>query len=116
MLTNTDLILRLLLAAGLGGSIGLERERAHKVAGLRTHALVALGAALLSLISIYLFEAHPSVNGVSGFDYHIPVPNTGETSAIANIIPLQLLAYYMSVELGNNVDKPRNIAKSVTVK
>ncbi|MBI2337611.1 glutamine--fructose-6-phosphate transaminase (isomerizing) [Candidatus Daviesbacteria bacterium] len=51
-----------------------------------------------------------------GFDYHIPVPDTGETSAIANIIPLQLLAYYMAVELGHNVDKPRNIAKSVTVK
>ena len=50
------------------------------------------------------------------FDYHIKVPHTGETSAIANIIPLQLLAYYMAVELGNNVDKPRNIAKSVTVK
>lgn len=40
----------------------------------------------------------------------------GETSAIMNIIPLQLLAYYMTVKLGNNVDKPRNIAKSVTVK
>jgi glutamine---fructose-6-phosphate transaminase (isomerizing) len=50
------------------------------------------------------------------FDFHIPVPDTGETSAIMNIIPLQLLAYYMAVELGNNVDKPRNIAKSVTVK
>ncbi len=50
------------------------------------------------------------------FDYHIPVPETGETSAIMNIIPLQLLAYYMASELGNNVDKPRNIAKSVTVK
>ena len=52
----------------------------------------------------------------AGFDYHIPVPDTGETSAIMNIIPLQLLAYYMAVELGHNVDKPRNIAKSVTVK
>ncbi len=51
-----------------------------------------------------------------GFDYHIKVPDTKETSAIMNIIPLQLLAYYMAVELGNNVDKPRNIAKSVTVK
>lgn len=56
MITNTDLILRLLLAAGLGGAIGFERERAHKVAGLRTHALVALGAALLSIISVYGFE------------------------------------------------------------
>lgn len=76
MVTNTDLILRLLLAAGLGGAIGFERERAHKVAGLRTHALVSMGAALLSLISIYLFEKYPSVNGVTGFDYHL----------IANII------------------------------
>lgn len=50
------------------------------------------------------------------FDYHIPVLDTGETSAIMNIIPLQLLSYYMAVELGHNVDKPRNIAKSVTVK
>lgn len=50
------------------------------------------------------------------FDYYIQVPDTGETSAIMNIIPLQLLAYYMAVELGHNVDKPRNIAKSVTVK
>lgn len=52
----------------------------------------------------------------SGFDHYIPVPDTGGTSAIMNVIPLQLLAYYMAVELGHNVDKPRNIAKSVTVK
>lgn len=50
------------------------------------------------------------------FDFHMPVPDTGETSAIANLMPLHLLAYYLAVELGNNVDKPRNIAKSVTVK
>ena len=50
------------------------------------------------------------------FDFHIKIPDTGETSAIINIIPLQLLAYYMADELKNNVDKPRNIAKSVTVK
>lgn len=52
----------------------------------------------------------------SCFSHYIPVPDTGETSAIVNAIPLQLLAYYMAAELGNNVDKPRNIAKSVTVK
>lgn len=50
------------------------------------------------------------------FDFHIKVPDTGETSAIINIIPLQLLAYYMAVKLKHNVDKPRHIAKSVTVK
>jgi glucosamine--fructose-6-phosphate aminotransferase (isomerizing) len=50
------------------------------------------------------------------FSDHLHVPDLGETSGIANVIPLQLLAYYMAVTLGNNVDKPRNIAKSVTVK
>jgi len=50
------------------------------------------------------------------FDIWIKVPNIGEVTSIFNVIPLQLIAYYMAVELGNNVDKPRNIAKSVTVK
>lgn len=52
----------------------------------------------------------------SSFDHTLITPDTTETSAIMNVIPLQLLAYYMAVHLGNNVDKPRNIAKSVTVK
>ncbi len=50
------------------------------------------------------------------FDHFLQVPDTGETSAIMNTIPLQLLAYYLAFCLGNNIDKPRNIAKSVTVK
>lgn len=50
------------------------------------------------------------------FDYFIPTEDTGETDAVGNIIPLQLFAYYLAVKLGNNIDKPRNIAKSVTVK
>jgi glucosamine--fructose-6-phosphate aminotransferase (isomerizing) len=44
------------------------------------------------------------------------VPDSGETTAIVNVIPLQLLAYFMAVTLKHNVDKPRNIAKSVTVR
>jgi glucosamine--fructose-6-phosphate aminotransferase (isomerizing) len=50
------------------------------------------------------------------FDFHIPVPEAGIASPIANIIPVQLLAYYLSVLRGNDPDKPRNLAKSVTVK
>lgn len=50
------------------------------------------------------------------FAAHIPVPDTGETSAIMNTLPFQLLAYHMAAALKHNVDKPRNIAKSVTVK
>jgi glucosamine--fructose-6-phosphate aminotransferase (isomerizing) len=36
-------------------------------------------------------------------------------SPILSVIPLQLLAYHLAVELGRDVDKPRNLAKSVTV-
>jgi glutamine---fructose-6-phosphate transaminase (isomerizing) len=50
------------------------------------------------------------------FDHYLSVPDLEEISAIMNVIPLQLLAYFMAVKLGNNIDKPRNIAKSVTVK
>jgi len=62
-----------------------------------------------------------SIIGVSNteqnnFDYYLFAPKLKETSAIFNVIPLQLLTYYLAVKLGNNVDKPRNIAKSVTVK
>lgn len=49
-------------------------------------------------------------------DDFIAVPRVEELSAIMNLIPLQLLAYYLALELGNPIDKPRNIAKSVTVK
>ncbi len=50
------------------------------------------------------------------FDYYIPVPQIGNVSSIANVIPFQLISYFLSVALGNNIDKPRNLAKSVTVK
>ena len=45
---------------------------------------------------------------------HIPETNTF-VSPILSVIPLQLLAYYISKEKGLDVDKPRNLAKSVTV-
>jgi len=46
----------------------------------------------------------------------IKIPNTNKfISPILSVIPLQLLAYYVSVEKGLDVDKPRNLAKSVTV-
>lgn len=42
-------------------------------------------------------------------------PALAFTAPIVNVIPLQLLAYYIAVERGCNVDQPRNLAKSVTV-
>lgn len=53
-MTNNELfamVLRLLLAVVLGGLIGLEREAHGRPAGLRTHILVSLGAALFTVIS-----------------------------------------------------------------
>ena len=49
------MVLRLALAAVLGGLIGAEREYRSKVAGTRTHLLVALGAALMMLVSQHGF-------------------------------------------------------------
>jgi len=49
-------------------------------------------------------------------DYHIEIPNTDEILVpLLATIPLQLLAYHVAVLRGNNVDQPRNLAKSVTV-
>ncbi|MGH7868981.1 MAG: MgtC/SapB family protein, partial [Candidatus Dormibacteraceae bacterium] len=52
---NWLLTLRLILAVILTATIGLERELRQKNAGLRTHALVGLGAALLAQVSAYGF-------------------------------------------------------------
>jgi glucosamine--fructose-6-phosphate aminotransferase (isomerizing) len=50
------------------------------------------------------------------FDYYIPTPQINTLGSIANVIPFQLISYFLSLQLGNNIDKPRNLAKSVTVK
>jgi putative Mg2+ transporter-C (MgtC) family protein len=52
----TEMMLRLVLSGALGGLIGAEREYRGKVAGTRTHLLVALGSALMLLVSRYGFE------------------------------------------------------------
>ena len=51
------------------------------------------------------------------FNDWLKVPTPGkETSAIVNIIPVQMLAYYLSIGAKIDPDFPRNLAKSVTVK
>ena len=54
---------------------------------------------------------------ISGMAHHvIKIPTTEEQLApLLSVIPLQLLSYHIAVELGRNVDQPRNLAKSVTV-
>ena len=50
------------------------------------------------------------------FDEYVHVPDVGYASPIMNVVPAQLLAYYLAVERGLDPDRPRNLAKSVTVK
>lgn len=55
-----------------------------------------------------------SIEDTADFTVYIPQTNPYFTTTLA-IVPLQLLGYYLSVAKGLNVDKPRNLAKSVTV-
>ena len=56
----------------------------------------------------------PALKGL--IDYEIRIPETVDMlSPVLAAVPLQLLAYYIAVKRGANVDQPRNLAKSVTV-
>lgn len=68
------------------------------------------GAYLMRLTSY----GNYSIEDTADFTVYIPQTDPYFTTSLA-IIPLQLLGYYLSVAKGLNVDKPRNLAKSVTV-
>jgi len=55
-LTGQEELLRVVVAAGLGGAVGLERELREREAGFRTHMLVSVGSALFTLVSAYGFH------------------------------------------------------------
>jgi putative Mg2+ transporter-C (MgtC) family protein len=55
-LSAGEIVIRVVLAAVLGGAIGAEREIREREAGLRTHLLVSVGAALFTLVSAYAWE------------------------------------------------------------
>ena len=58
-ISNSEVILRLVLAVLLSGLVGLEREAKGRAAGLRTHMLVCAGSCLMTLTGIYLMEYYP---------------------------------------------------------
>ncbi|OQB09026.1 MAG: putative Mg(2+) transport ATPase [Candidatus Omnitrophica bacterium ADurb.Bin205] len=58
MLTDLQVITRLILAVVLSGLIGLERQLHKRTAGLRTHILVSLGSCLIMLTSLYVFDIY----------------------------------------------------------
>ena len=61
-----DYVWRLLLAAGLGAAVGLEREYRQKPAGLRTNILIAVGSALFTVISLTMTAGTGDPSRVAG--------------------------------------------------
>lgn len=55
---EVQIIFRILLAVCFGSLIGMEREHAHRPAGLRTHILVCVGACLVMLTSEYVYNSY----------------------------------------------------------
>ena len=70
----------------------------------------ARGAYLMGVTSYGNYSVEDSVN----FTIYVPKTDPHFVASLA-VIPLQLLGYYISVAKGLDVDKPRNLAKSVTV-
>ena len=60
MITDNETLLRLVIAALIGGIIGFERGKVHKPAGLRTHMLVSIGSALFTILSFKIFVEDPA--------------------------------------------------------
>jgi len=66
-ITNQDIIIKLVLAMGLGVVIGIERYIAHKSAGMRTYALLSMGSALFvilasAVINSFSYSSYISIN------------------------------------------------------
>ncbi|MEY2609110.1 MAG: hypothetical protein QOH31_7007 [Verrucomicrobiota bacterium] len=66
------------------------------------------------IIAVTSGKGAKHLKGLANDVIEIPVAHDGVTP-ILSVIPLQLFAYHLAVELGRDVDKPRNLAKSVTV-
>lgn len=62
-ISQWDVLLRVLVAGGLGALIGLERESRHRAAGVRTQALVAIGASLLVASTVLFLDETGSTAG-----------------------------------------------------
>lgn len=61
MVSDTEVLVRLVLTAVLSGLVGLEREAKRRAAGLRTHILVAVGSALIMLTGVHMMALYRGV-------------------------------------------------------
>ena len=61
MITDIQIVVRLILSIVLSGLIGLERQLHRRYAGLRTHILVSMGSCLIMLTSLYVFDIYKNI-------------------------------------------------------
>jgi glucosamine--fructose-6-phosphate aminotransferase (isomerizing) len=79
-----------------------------------TFRAIVSGAQEIKARGGFIIGISPTASDV--WDVHIPVADVGEGASIVNAVPPQVLAYELASARGLDPDKPRNLAKSVTVK
>src|SRR6266851_586408 len=79
-----------------------------------TYSTILSGAEEIKARGGYIIGISPTPSEV--WDEHIQVADVGEAASIVNAVPPQILAYELALQRGLDPDKPRNLAKSVTVK
>jgi glucosamine--fructose-6-phosphate aminotransferase (isomerizing) len=79
-----------------------------------TRVDILSGAMELKSRGGYIIGIGPTSDPV--FDVHLDTPDVGRAAPLVNALPAQMLGYYAALRRGNDPDKPRNLAKSVTVK
>ncbi len=79
-----------------------------------TRSDILSGAMELKSRGGYIIGIGPANDPV--FDVHLPTPDVGDAAPLVQALPAQMLGYHAALLRGNDPDKPRNLAKSVTVK
>lgn len=79
-----------------------------------THSAVISNATEIKARGGYIIGISPKQASI--FDEWIEIKDLGYATLLTQIIPAQLLSYYLAIELGCDPDKPRNLAKAVVVK
>jgi glucosamine--fructose-6-phosphate aminotransferase (isomerizing) len=88
------------------------KDDTHKTLIGNIMEMKARGASILAILE----EGDEEIKSLADDFVEVPKSIPEILSPVPYVIPLQLLAYYMSLERGHNPDMPRNLAKSVTVK
>jgi glucosamine--fructose-6-phosphate aminotransferase (isomerizing) len=88
------------------------KDDTHKTLIGNIMEMKARGASIIALLE----EGDEEIKKLADDYIEVPKGIPEVLSPIPYVVPLQLLAYYMAIERGCNPDKPRNLAKSVTVK